>query len=783
MLKKLLCCLCIGIMTVSLAACGGKKDKDAELKTYEYNQLELNLNEDDGLSKIKLYGDDLYFVTYQYPEYPKEYEEELEKLYDSADDIEKRYQELQEKYSDYKTKIVLWKYNLTSSEKTAVYQKESDNYTIEAYSIADDGSIIMLNSEYIYDMKNDTSENVFSLNKIGADGSEQLISDLKDCIKKDGENEGYVSNAEFAPDGTLYISYEVSGEEKSTAYYSKISPDGQLIGTMQNESSDGSGAGFVIDGQANLLVGMYGEKGITYQTVDFDNNKLSDPLPGFESSDEESFSEYNVCSFSEEYGLLVKDSIYLYSYDADAGKLTPVLKWMDCGVVGNNVDNVLAVDGETFLCSFNDDMGKVNVGMLNENTSENDNKEVITLAGLYMDDTLQKSVISFNKASDKYKIQCNTYENSSDPQEAFINDIMAGNIPDIIDLSEIDVKNYISKGLLADLTPYMDKDDVINKDYFIDGILDKTAVDGKQYYLMNSFSIWTIAGKASELAQYKDNWTMDSFIEYYKSKPEGTMMFEFDSKELIFSLLFEQQFNSYVNWDTGEVTFDSDTFKKFLEFCNTFPKSEEGMYDDMSQDTHKLIKEGKQLFEYVYISSLDDITLQTKLFDDDIEFIGYPGAAGNRAYIAYPRGCLSISSTAKNPDAAWEFIKHVFMEQAKGVNADVYNIPTSKALFDNMIKKATTTEAYTDENGNLVEPRNTTMGYNDFEVEIGPATEAEVNTLKELINNAGGIISGTGKVQEMVSEEVYKYFEGQKSLDETVDIVQDKMKKYINENR
>lgn len=97
--------------------------------------------------------------------------------------------------------------------------------------------------------------------------------------------------------------------------------DGQLIGTMQNESSDGSGAGFVIDGQANLLVGMYGEKGITYQTVDFDNNKLSDPLPGFESSDEESFSEYNVCSFSEEYGLLVKDSIYLYSYDADAENL------------------------------------------------------------------------------------------------------------------------------------------------------------------------------------------------------------------------------------------------------------------------------------------------------------------------------------------------------------------------------------------------------------------------------------------------------------------------------
>lgn len=783
MLKKLICGLCIGIMAVSLTACGEKKDKDAELKTYEYNQLDLDLNAEESLSKIKLYGDDLYFVSYLYPDYPEEYDEELEKLYDSSDDIEKRYQELKDKYSEYMTKVVLWKYNFKSLEKTAVYQKASDNYTIDAYSIADDGSIVMLNSDYIYDMENETWENVFLLNKIGSDGSEQLISDLKDYIKKDGEHEGYILNAEFAPDGVLYISYEISGEEKSTAYYSKIGPDGQLIGTIQKENADGGDAGFAVDGQGNLLVGMYGEKGITYQTADFDNNKLSEPLPGFESSDEDVFNDYSICGFSEEYGLLLRDSVYMYSYDEDAEKLTPLFRWLDCGVQGNNVVDVFAVDGETFLCSLNDDMAEVNVGLLKENTSENDNKEVITLAGTYTDDTLQKNIISFNKASDKYKIQCNTYENSTDSREALINDITAGNIPDIIDLSGIDLENYIAKGILADLTPYMDKDDVVNKDYFIDGILDKTAVDGKQYYLMNSFSIWTIAGKASELAKYKDNWTLDSFIEYYKSKPEGTMLFDFDSKELVFSSLFEQQFNSYVNWDTGEVTFDSDSFKKFLEFCNTFPKSDESMYEDMSQDTHKLIKKGKQLFETVYISSLDEITLQTKLFDDDIDFVGYPDAAGNRAYIAYPTGCLSISSAAKNPDGAWEFIKYVFMEQAKGTNTDMYNIPTSKALFDNMIKEATTTEAYTDENGNLIEPRNTTVGYNDFEVKIGPASEAEVNTLKELINNAGGIISGTDKAQEMVSEEVYKYFEGQKSLDETVDIIQDKMKKYINENR
>ena len=641
MLKKLICGLCIGIMAVSLTACGEKKDKDAELKSYEYNQLDLDLNAEESLSKIKLYGDDLYFVSYLYPDYPEEYDEELEKLYDSSDDIEKRYQELKDKYSEYMTKVVLWKYNFKSLEKTAVYQKASDNYTIDAYSIADDGSIVMLNSDYIYDMENETWENVFLLNKIGSDGSEQLISDLKDCIKKDGEHEGYILNAEFAPDGVLYISYEISGEEKSTAYYSKIAPDGQLIGTIQKENADGGDAGFAVDGQGNLLVGMYGEKGITYQTADFDNNKLSEPLPGFESSDEDVFNDYSICGFSEEHGLLLRDSVYMYSYDEDAKKLTPLFRWLDCGVQGNNVVDVFAVDGETFLCSLNDDMAEVNVGLLKENTSENDNKEVITLAGTYTDDTLQKNIISFNKASDKYKIQCNTYENSTDSREALINDITAGNIPDIIDLSGIDLENYIAKGILADLTPYMDKDDVVNKDYFIDGILDKTAVDGKQYYLMNSFSIWTIAGKASELAKYKDNWTLDSFIEYYKSKPKGTMLFDFDSKELVFSSLFEQQFNSYVNWDTGEVTFDSDSFKKFLEFCNTFPKSDESMYEDMSQDTHKLIKKGKQLFETVYISSLDEITLQTKLFDDDIDFIGYPDAAGNRAYSYLDTDCQS----------------------------------------------------------------------------------------------------------------------------------------------
>lgn len=47
----------------------------------------------------------------------------------------------------------------------------------------------------------------------------------------------------------------------------------------------------------------------------------------------------------------------------------------------------------------------------------------------------------------------------------------------------------------------------------------------------------------------------------------------------------------------------------------------------------------------------------------------------------------------------------------------------------------------------------------------------------------GGNHSYSGKLEEIISDDVGKYFSDEKSLDDTVAIIQDRMKKYVNENR
>ena len=42
-------------------------------------------------------------------------------------------------------------------------------------------------------------------------------------------------------------------------------------------------------------------------------------------------------------------------------------------------------------------------------------------------------------------------------------DILSGKVPDIIDLNAIPIRQYVSKGLLEDLTPYYEKDEVVKK--------------------------------------------------------------------------------------------------------------------------------------------------------------------------------------------------------------------------------------------------------------------------------------------------------------------------------
>ena len=71
---------------------------------------------------------------------------------------------------------------------------------------------------------------------------------------------------------------------------------------------------------------------------------------------------------------------------------------------------------------------------------------------------------------------------------------------------------------------------------------------------------------------------------------------------------------------------------------------------------------------------------------------------------------------------------------------------------------------------------------NDFEYTTGTCSEEDINIIRELIKNAV-IKTDNSAVLSIVESVMNDYFSGGKTLDELVSVLQDRVGKYVNENK
>lgn len=87
-----------------------------------------------------------------------------------------------------------------------------------------------------------------------------------------------------------------------------------------------------------------------------------------------------------------------------------------------------------------------------------------------------------------------------------------------------------------------------------------------------------------------------------------------------------------------------------------------------------------------------------------------------------------------------------------------------------------------DENGNKIKESRGGWSSEDFTMNYYGATQEDVDNLKALIEVAKPISNNDQKIMEIVKEEAAPYFEGQKGLDDVVNIIQSRVSIYLSEN-
>ncbi len=326
--------------------------------------------------------------------------------------------------------------------------------------------------------------------------------------------------------------------------------------------------------------------------------------------------------------------------------------------------------------------------------------------------------------------------------------------------------------------------------------LEANQQDGKLYEIFNTFYIRTAAGPAKVVGN-RTSWTLAELQAALEEMPEGCSIFgASDTRDEMLSTVLALNMDQFVDWDTGECSFDSDAFKALLSFCGSFPAefSWENVDWETWEEEEVRILTDKQLLCQLYLRSFDSWTIQRTgaLFRDDFSYIGYPkedGSCGS-SFVA-SRG-TAMTSACKDKEGAWSFLRETLLPRNEEDRWYYGDFPINKKDFDKMVSQVLEPRYQQDENGEPLLDENgqpvpvdpgSMWITDDMEVPLRNVNQEDVDKVMDLYNAIDSFYRYDEKIYNAVQEVAGQYFAGDKPLDDAAKLIQSKVSLYVNESR
>ena len=427
---------------------------------------------------------------------------------------------------------------------------------------------------------------------------------------------------------------------------------------------------------------------------------------------------------------------------------------------------------------------------------EDQDPEMVTLiyANLTEGGVDQKAIKNFNVTHQKAGIciEVRDYfdENGQSGVERLISEMVSGRVPDIIDLGDaqngLPYRQLALKGYLEDLWPYINNDPQLNDGQVWEAPLKAAEVDGGLYTVFSDVGISTLIGRESVVGT-GCSWSLEDLRNAFATMPDGSTVLEYYlTKSEVFYYMFRMNLDNYVNWETGESTFDSDSFRAALEFVNTFPDAYpslefEGGWEKAQLEVQDRIRYGEQMLSAQVVWSGPTVPILDKVYasGERVSFIGYPmedGSAGSAFTIMGTK--LAMSSTCKDKEAAWEFLRKALLKRYTTPHqASRLGFHLNRSDYDLMQQFETDPDL------------DGFIGFYDtffnetVEVYVARVLPEQRARLDELMSSIDKIELYDNTLYDIVFEASGPYFAGDKTMDETIQMIQNRVRLYVNEFR
>lgn len=648
-----------------------------------------------------------------------------------------------------------------------------EKYYIEQSYTDADGNVDYNKIMTEFESWNLEREYVYKLIKYDTQGNEVYTSEMPQTNGEDTYS--YIMSMVAGEDGMLFTYENRYGNGVDEYIVNAYDANGNKKGECKLENY-GNGLVSLADGNVGALSWNSDYTGYNINVIDANTMQVSKEI-----SLGVSYVEEIVALDAENF--LYSSNGALYKFNATTQEQELFLNWVDCDISSSSVRGFqLLEDGRLLVATTTYDYTTYEsvseLAFVEEIPAEEAaNIKSITLACINTDEQLEQKVIKLNKKNPDTRIRIKTFleeigdEDYQDAMARFVTNMASDPDVDIVYFNGYtpyaDMMNFASKDLLVDLNTYLEADAEVKREDLMTSILDACTYDGMLVGLPTGFYVSTVIGKVSDVGT-EPGWTFTEMKALLESKEPGTQLFYARTRDWALEMCMNLGYQQFVDLETATCSFDSQEFIDVLEFANLFPEEYQWVE---GEDETVLMNQGKVLLTAYNLSDFAEIQLYTEIFGEELTYIGYPTVEGNGALMSMG-STFAITKNCDQPEHAWKLIREYFLPKEDSANSRYYsyNLSIRNDDFDKFCE-----EAMSDDN-------NGSWGWGDFMVEIQPATQEQVDEVKDLVANITAVDGAVSNAMlNIISEEAAAYFNGQKSAQEVASIIQSRMQVYLSE--
>ncbi|MBO4688622.1 MAG: extracellular solute-binding protein [Clostridiales bacterium] len=495
--------------------------------------------------------------------------------------------------------------------------------------------------------------------------------------------------------------------------------------------------------------------------------------------------KYNVESNTEEK---VLDNTWYspYFYDFNPDK--------------NNDIRIIQYSEEKIVLYFNGGDGFATADMMSANctililskaqTNPHAGKKIIEISAPLdgtFSDYLSQAIVSFNETDPEYHIQIWSKYNEGikagrgfpllDPQieraYTLVRELGSSDCPDIV--VNMDKKEAMNDKTLLDLGASLDES---VKQALFENILEASKVDGKLYFIPVTLEVEGLIVKEDDVGKDKIGMTFEEYGNYVTDTLSGAQPYDYPESKYNYRDVFLMSCIDIKSAVEGEkVDFDSEQFREAAEYARanfSENRRDPDEYIPFAEEELRPRPDGR----YVIMTNFVDYVLNCSGEQDACVVIGTPSVTGQGPRF---KAQESISVTAKSDqqEGCIKFINYLLSGKfISGEELSVSSICSNKEVMKKEIPLIAKyyNEIYENEMayGLFDKSQLKTMGYKE-------ATDTMQQKFYDMLSTLSVYYMDDIEIKNIINEELAAFYAGDKSIDDVIRFINDRVDKYVSE--